>query len=95
MQPYKIVYSSKYDKNLSESIGYIVDKFGDYKAAAKLASDIKSAVNARAFMPTSFARIDNQYYVINVRNRQIFYTVNEAQRIMTVEFMYNRGWNGK
>lgn len=94
MKPYKIIYSSEYDKSLADALNYIIYHYGDYNAAVKLAKDIKESVNARSYTPTSFVKHGHGYYVINIRNRQIFYTVDEKRKIMTVEFICYRGWNG-
>lgn len=94
MEKYRLEIAVQFDHEIHESVDYIASKFGDPMAANKLAHDIYEAIENRLYYPTSLGKFNDNYYVINVRNRQIFYTVDEKRKIMTVEFIRYRGWNG-
>ena len=94
MQKYHFESTDKFESDMNEAVDYITNVLKNPVAANKLAHDIYKAIDSRLYYPTALSKFNDKYYVINVRNRQIFYTVDEHRQIMTVEFMYYCGWNG-
>lgn len=76
---------------------YIRNEYFDDIAADRLVDKIYGKIARRLNAPESYQAKNiktnnNKYYIINIKNRMIFYRVKN--QIMEVAFMYHAGWNG-
>lgn len=94
---YNIKIEPEFMESLLSDTNYIRNEYFDDIAADKLVDTIYGKISRRLNAPESYQTKsiktdNNKYYIINIKNRMIFYRVKD--KTVEVAFMYHAGWNG-
>lgn len=94
-EQYEVRYLRLFEKDLEEIVTYISDNLQNIVAAENFVHDVEVAIKNRSYMPLAFEPFrshkarTNTYYVIRVRNFNIYYIVKGS--VMEVHrIIYNR-----